>query len=91
MMTSLEEGTMRFQPMLLLHRTLPAFGPVARLDFVPANRLQQTAEFVVEGRQFTRFPRVGHLGEVQKRSNQDALTMLKVGTDVNFSQSEIFQ
>jgi hypothetical protein len=30
-------------------------------------------------------------GEVQKWSNQDALTMLKVGTDVNFSQSEIFQ
>jgi hypothetical protein len=28
---------------------------------------------------------------VQKQSNQDALRMLKVGTDVNFSQSEIFQ
>jgi hypothetical protein len=76
---------------MLLHLTLPAFGPVAWLDFVPANRLQQTAGFVVEVRQFTRFSRVGHLGEVQKRSNQDALTMLKVGTDVNFSQSEIFQ
>jgi hypothetical protein len=75
---------------LLLRRRLAAFGPVARLDFAPDIAMRQTAEFVIERRQIYEFSWDQRLTEVQKRSNQDTLTMLKVGTEVNFSQSEIF-
>jgi hypothetical protein len=79
-----------FQPILLLRRRLAAFGPVARLDFALDIAMRQTAEFVIERRQIYEFSWDQRLTEVQKRSNQDTLTMLKVGTEVNFSQSEIF-
>lgn len=52
--------------------------------------MRQTAEFVIERRRIYEFSWDQRLTEVQKRSNQDTLTMLKVGTEVNFSQSEIF-
>ena len=79
-----------FQPILLLRRRLAAFGPVARLDF--ASRDRHAANRRVRDRtpQIHEFSRDQRLTKVQKRSNQDALTMLKVGTDVNFSQSDTF-
>jgi hypothetical protein len=75
---------------LLLRRRLAAFGPVARLDFALDIAMRQTAEFVIKRRQIYEFSWDQRLTKVRKWSNQETLCNVKSGTDVNFSQSEIF-
>jgi hypothetical protein len=79
-----------FQPILLLRRRLPAFGSVARLDFVLGSCMQQMAKFVIEGRQFVGFSGISRIAERQNGRTKTCVTMLKAEVDVSFSQSEIF-
>jgi hypothetical protein len=73
-----------FQPILLLRRRLAAFGPVARPDFAANVRV------LIERCQFRSFPAISASAKCKNGRTKTRFTMLKVRTDVNFSQSEFF-